>query len=502
MIEASAPGSEAWAGDLAPAFEPERRGIALPILLTCAAVLLLYVRSLAAPVLYFDDFQILTQSRTWERTRDGLWVPQNEHAMPLGRLLCFALERLAGRLPVLPFVISWVGPLALLSGLILVYIFVRRELHHPFYGLLAVVLFGVTTVYHQSVWWFAASFAVLSLDTILLGLLAAQRWRLTGRAVYLDLTVLACLLAPGWFAIGVLAGPLCCLYLLPRGGAPGMGRSTRHWSFLPLLGTALFLAVSLPRTAETIMHLNHYQGQSAVEAFQPRVGLVYTLRSIVDNLLLGVIGIAGVALPLWCVVPVLAGVLAAGVWWWRQTPDRRLLLLGLGLIGGSYLLVYSARSAWSYSSMTEPAFSRYHLLPQLGLVLFFCGGLPGRAGRWFAWPTEGVLTAKQTQLVYRLIFGCFVMNLSRGLICGSPTGWMIFSGVHDQLATLRHIEEVDARCRAHHIGAAEARQALWRLNIPWSENLIDGWELLIGSDDPQPLPREEVQRILNAPGTD
>jgi hypothetical protein len=466
------------------------------------AVVLLYVRSWAAPVVFFDDFQILVQSRTWERARMGLWMPQNEHAMPLGRLFCFALECLAGPLPVVPFVISWVGPLALLAGLGLVYLFVRRELRHPFYGLLAVVLFGVTSVYHQSVWWFAASFAVLSLDTMFLGLLAAQRWLQTGRAFYLDLTILACLLAPGWFAIGVLAGPLCVLYLLPWGGETGRGRSTRHWSIAPLLGTALFLAVSLPRTAETIMHTKHYDGETALEAFQPSVGLQYTLRSVVDNLLLGLVGIAGVELPLWCVVPVLLGALAAGAWWWRQAPERRLLLLGLGLIGSSYLLVYSARAGWPYLRMTKPSFARYHLLPQLGLVLFFCGGLPGRAGRWFTLHADGILTVQQRRLVYGLILGCFVVNLPRGLICGSPTAWEIFSGVRRQLAVLRRVEEVDALCREHHIAAADARQALGRLSVPWSEDVIDGWELLIGSDDPRPLPPEVVRRLLKPPATD
>src|SRR5262249_17774750 len=157
----------------------------------------------------------------------------------------------------------------------------------------------------------------------------------------------------------------------------------RHWSFLPLLGTALFLAVSLPLTARTIMHLEHYGGQTAVDAFDPSIGIVYTARSLVDNLLLGVGGVFGIALPVWLGVPVLIGVLVLGTWWWRQARDRRLMLLGLGLIGSSYLLVYSARSGWLYSQMVEPNFSRYHLLPHLGLVLFFCGGLPGRAGRWF-----------------------------------------------------------------------------------------------------------------------
>ncbi|MGH7226154.1 MAG: hypothetical protein ACRELF_23310, partial [Gemmataceae bacterium] len=200
-----------------PSRSSSRRGMLLPILLAGAAFLLLQARSLVGPVIFADDFQILTQSRTWRRTWDGLWIPQNEHAMPLGRLFCFALECLAGRLSVLPLLTCLVGPLALLLALWLLYVFVRREMGHPSYAVLVVVLFAVTSVYHQAVWWFAASFAILSLDTLLLGLLAAQRWRQTGRGLYLDLTVLACLLAPGWFALGILAGPLCCLYLLPRG---------------------------------------------------------------------------------------------------------------------------------------------------------------------------------------------------------------------------------------------------------------------------------------------
>src|SRR5690349_17746777 len=115
------------------------RSPALPIMLACLAVVLLYARSLASPVSFYDDFQILAQSWTWERTREGLWIPQNEHAMPLGRLLTFGLECLAGRLPFVPFLTCLVGPLALLLALALVHIFVRRETGHSLYALLALV---------------------------------------------------------------------------------------------------------------------------------------------------------------------------------------------------------------------------------------------------------------------------------------------------------------------------------------------------------------------------
>jgi hypothetical protein len=267
----------------------------------------------------------------------------------------------------------------------------------------------------------------------------------------------------------------------------------------PLLGTILFLAISLPRTAEAILHTDHYGDQTAVEAFQPGIGLEYTARSLVDNLVLGLVGVANVALPWWCIVVILPMLVAVGIWWWQQASDHRLMLLGLGLIGSTYLLCYSARSLWDYDRMVEPTFARYHLLPHLGLVLFFCGGLPGRAGRWFTLDATGALTAGQQRLLYWLIGVCFLVQLPRGLLCASPTGLYQFAEFHAQQDTLHYIEEVEARCRRYHISAAAARQALDRLNVPLSLDVIDGWEFLVGSDDPRPLPPKEVERLLTEP---
>ena len=82
----------------------------------------------AAPILIVDDFQILVRSWTWRAACDNLWVPANEHAMPLGRLTTWALAALAGPAADVPHVLLWQGPLAVVLGMVLVGAFVRREL--------------------------------------------------------------------------------------------------------------------------------------------------------------------------------------------------------------------------------------------------------------------------------------------------------------------------------------------------------------------------------------
>ncbi len=172
------------------------------LVLTAAAflaALLIYARPLLRPVMSQDDFQILAQSWTWQKTLDGLWAPNNEHAMPLGRLLTFAVAQLAGRPTALPFAGVLTGVVGLLFVMTLTYVFVRRELGHQFYGLAALILFGVSSVYQQAIYWFAASFSVFALAFLLLALLAAQRYRYTGRWRWL----LACAAGCAWRRAGL-----------------------------------------------------------------------------------------------------------------------------------------------------------------------------------------------------------------------------------------------------------------------------------------------------------
>jgi hypothetical protein len=495
------------------------------LLVVALAVVGVASYTLIRPELVQDDFQILARGATWQRTRASLWEPQNEHAMPLGRLLTFALMRVSGRATVLPWTAGAVGPVALLLALPLVYHFVRRECGHPLHGLVAAALFGVTSVYQQAVYWFAASFSILALDTMLLALLAAQRWKETGRGLWLDLSALCCFLALGWFASGVLAGPLCCLYLLwprrcavmtmPHAGAAASKSSGRlsHWSFVPLLGTLLFIALLPPGTVEQIQHLEHHGGATTRERFDVGVGLINTGRSIVDNLLLGMVGISTVEVPKRWTPVILVGVAAAVAWWWRSAPNRGLIVLGLGTIVAAYLLVYSARASFIYdANMTRPNWSRYHLLPQLGLAFVVAGGLPARAGREFKSARAERLTRTQARGLLWLVTILFVTQLPRAIL-GAPVPapglerWARADVANElrerrqdhekQAEVLQSVAEIDDRCRAHRISADAVVEALAPVPIPlWFTRDANALKLLRGSDDPLPRSADEVRELL------
>jgi len=446
------------------------------------AVVLLHAAVFVFPALLHDDFQILEHAGSWAETRAGFWVPQNEHTMPLGRLSTWALFQLAPDPRVLAYLCSLQGLVAVLVGLPLVYHFVRREVGSPPVAVVAAMLFGVSSIYQQAVVWFAASFSVLALDTTLVALLAAQAWRQTGRWAYLALCLLACFLAPGWFASGILAGPLCAVYLL----APSrdFGFRLAASGVVPLLGSALYLAVALPQAAATILHLEHYSGRTAVEAFKPLVGALYTARSLVDNLFLGQFGLTLIHTPVWLAAVVLLALLVGLVVWLWPVRDFRLPLLGLGMILAPYLLTYSARGTWDYDAdrMATPLWNRYHLFPQVGVAFLVAAGLAARL-------RDATFSPAWNRALGWLLVGLFLVQLPRGVAC-------VYQ-VWDQWPALARVAEVDARCREHGIGRDAAVAAL----PPWTKFLyapkdFNAWRLLHGSPTPRDVPPEEIRRLL------
>ena len=265
--------------------------------------------------------------------------------------------------------------------------------------------------------------------------------------------------------------------------------TTRRWltALVPLAGTAAFLVTTLPHTAWRINHLHHYGEKTAVEAFNPLVGIQNTCRSLVDNLLLGPFGITGLIGPVWIVPLGVALLIGLGVLWWRRAERRRLLLLGLAFILCSDLLVYSARAAWSYEGQVH-AWTRYNLLPHLGLTLLLCGGLARTDVE-----NCGRVTRPQYKFLAILMLMLLVINLPRG-IAVAPTHRA------EQMEVLREVEAMDARCRELHIDAEAARQVFGVLFVPYCGEDSNGWKFLRGSADPWPYSKEEVKALLVAEG--
>jgi hypothetical protein len=89
-----------------------------------------------------------------------------------------------------------------------------------------------------------------------------------------------------------------------------------------------------------------------------------------------------------------------------------------------------------------------------------------------------------------LLAGLFVLHLPRILLTSSPYDL-------SQREVLQRIEAMDARCRAYHIDADTARQALEPepLEVPVAGD-FNGWVLLRGSDDPHPVSVREAQSLL------
>ena len=97
------------------------------------------------------------------------------------------------------------GVLAVIIGMWLFYWFVRVELGHPFYGLLAMIAWGVTTTFYENVTWYSASFFTLGLDVTLVALLAAQRFERSRHWSALALCAACSALAPAFHSTALLA---------------------------------------------------------------------------------------------------------------------------------------------------------------------------------------------------------------------------------------------------------------------------------------------------------
>lgn len=458
------------------------------------AVGVLYAPWIIEPHIRYDDFNFLTNSRTLSEMRDHLWQPMNEHVMPLARFAAGVLMQLVPRQSAIPLAAQSQGVLAVVLGMWLLYLFVRRELAHPLYGVVAMTVWGVTSTYYECVTWYSASFFTLALDMTLLALLAAQSYR-RGRCWYaLAGCALCCALAPAFHGTALLAGAWCALYLVYKepDDRREHARRRRHVALaaVPLLGTSAFLAASLAATSGQIVRAEHYRGKTVFGAFDLREGLQNTLRTLADNQVAGAFGIwdrhSTFSWP--AVLGVVLGLVLLGLLWWRAAPRRRLLVVGLSVTLASDVLVYGARADWGYDR-TVHNWTRYHLFPHLGLVLFAIGGLPRFEGRWFALPSAKGLSRRQSVALLGLIVAMVAVHRPR-------SHGLHFSAPPEQTALLLRVERMDARCRSARIDPVTARQALGFVQFPLAFEGDNAWDFLRCSSTSVPMSAAQATALL------
>jgi hypothetical protein len=323
---------------------------------------------LAHPSIYSDDVTRIGLLEAAAAPWAVLFQPFNEHMAPLFQIVSIVTWECAGRSLVnapLAFTLASFVPHVL--SLILLFLLIRRELQSMTAALIGVAAFGLSGVISETFNWYSAS----SFSWAMLGTLAAvdaagraTTTRGKARAGWLAASLLASLLAPTGSGIGLLAGPLAAVRLIT---GTGTSVAMRVAGFVPPIGTALYFAVcSLFRYRDVLS-----------ESLGKNVSLARTLRNVgcvtPDILLPGLLGLRSAEqhLPDYIGVAIsVVGLVATLAWAKRNVVHRSLILVGLGLIVGGYVLTFGMRSY--PGSPVVLSIQRYQLFPHLGLVLLLC----------------------------------------------------------------------------------------------------------------------------------
>lgn len=330
-----------------------------------------------------DDLINLEIARSWTSTREHLFKPFNEHLLLPTRIWAFAAvhSTTPESLPYVLLVGIW-----LLFGVAAVQLFLlaRREFGGDGAGILALAGFSLTYVHHECFWWFMAAQWFWTLNILLAVWLILDPERpTTARA---NAAALAAFIGPFTFSIGLVVGPCAAAWIACR-----WKQNCKAW-WRPLIGTAVGLLLTTPLISAGLREDDpgRYNVQIKWFALDLWQGLGSTARLSVDYLVNTNLGIprdalwnavpslltslgfpsaswppvlAAIIFPFVAAVPIL--VLARLPNCWRLAPFVVLIVLNYGI-------VVPFRSWMDYPQMSNWT-ARYHLLPQLGLVLFLVG---------------------------------------------------------------------------------------------------------------------------------
>ena len=339
----------------------------------------LFADALGRYRLYSDDFAYIAGSRSLSRTVASLFRPHNTHIVPTWRVLTFSAVASAGNLAALPAVLAKFTYAALVLSMLLIGRLVAKESGRASVGLAAMAATGMTSVVWSASTWYSAGQTLWAGIGVLAMLDVLQSWRIRGGAWRLLAAAAWAWVAGGFWTIGHAAGPVGALYLWADGRP-----IARKAAAVPILATALAVAVALGIGGRKIDGSVSFHGRSSREALDVRQGASHTLQAIPENLVFGNLGLTPITTEAQAAAlcAAILAIWAHGLWKGRRpTP---LEWSGAALSLSSYLVEWSFRGYFTFENL-RGIVPWYDTIPHLGAVLF--------ASCWWAARRDGRLPA-------------------------------------------------------------------------------------------------------------
>lgn len=438
-----------------------------------AAYLVPHAHRLGHPSIFGDDVARIYNVET-QTLPGALTTPFNEHVAPVFDAVTWISWLASGRrLSSIPAAFTIAAYVPFLLAIAALAALARRDLGSWPAAVVVVAAFAVAPIHVvESVWWYSGSNHMWAVFGMLVGLLGAGRGGVAG-------ALAACVgsaSAPACSMMGVLAAPAIMLYSWSGRGRRGHG--TASAAAAGLLSYAAFgMAFGL---VNALLHGREF-------ASHPASGLSVAVEAPAVVLVPALFGLRDLYLwvpPTWALAA--SGVFAVATLAWAAKDRRRaLILVGLFLVFGGYLLIYPFRTAGGRTLMFRTA--RYHLFPQLGLAL-----LVGAAAR------RALAGPRGTWIAAAFCAGLLAIHLPRMIAESSLYDFP------NQANTLAALERVRAACLAEGITDKQAIAALEPIRPHWM--LLDRGDAnvakLIGRVDvPSRVADAEVRgRLLAALG--
>jgi hypothetical protein len=362
--------------------------------------------------------------------------------------------------------------------------------------------------------WYAAGQTLWAGLGILATLVYLQSWRRRGGSVRLALAALSAIVA-GWFwTIGYLAGPVGAIFLCSSGS-----RRCRRAAVVPLAAGAIALIVALVMGGRMIDARQSLHGLGLRQAIDPLRGLLHTAQAIPEYLIVGGLGLSTETNPLQGAI---VCVFVALLWIWSRRDGwrfNRLECSGAALMFGSYFIEWTVRG-YAPFRLLRVIVPWYHVIPQIGAVLFVFGWLSGPLS-----PNRADLAAP-ARLTWGGMLGVTLLTISLVVLNrprvealwessvlrtiweitpertsnrkGMPTRKVALNHAEWQRKHLVKLEQAEATARRLGIGRDAIHRVFGRLDVPPNlPMLCDGLDLL----DLAPAgPETDADRIRRALG--